>query len=41
MMSYQKRWFPREVKQKEKENKREIEKEIAEELELAGKCIVS
>lgn len=41
MMTYQKRWFPREVKQKEKESKREIEKEIAEELELAGKCIVS
>lgn len=40
-MTFQKQWFPREIKQKGKDDKKEIEKEIAEELELAGKCVVS
>jgi hypothetical protein len=43
LMSFQKLWFPKEIKAKEKENKKEIEAEIVQELEMSeisGKCTV-
>jgi hypothetical protein len=40
LMAYQKTWFPREIKQKQKEDTREIEKEYAKELEISGKCTI-
>lgn len=39
-MAFQKRWFPKEIKQKIKDDTREIEKEYAQELEINAKCIV-
>lgn len=41
LQEFQKRWFPKEIKAKEKENGKEIEKEMAQELELEGKCVVA
>ena len=40
LMAFQKTWFPKEIKQKQKEDMREIEKEYAEDLELSVKCLI-
>ena len=39
LMAFQKTWFPKEIKQKQKEDMREIEKEYAEDLELSVQCL--
>jgi hypothetical protein len=40
MKLFLKQWFPREVKQKQKESDREATKEELEELELDDRCVV-
>ena len=38
---FQRRWFPKEIKAKEKDSKKEIEQEVASEMQLESlKCCV-
>lgn len=39
-MAFQKTWFPKEIKQKQKDDTKEIEKEYAEDLEINAKCVI-
>lgn len=39
-MNFMKEWFPREVKDKQKENSAEIAKETLEDAGLDVKCVV-
>jgi hypothetical protein len=41
LMTFQRQWFPREIKQKTKDDKKEIEKEMVEEMDINGKCTIS
>lgn len=41
LQEFQKRWFPKEIKAKEKDANKEIEKEMAQEMELDAKCIIA
>jgi hypothetical protein len=40
LMAFQKTWFPKEIKQKQKEDTKEIEKEYAQDLEINAKCLI-
>ena len=40
LIAYQQRWFPKEIKAKDKDAKKEIEQEVAREMQLETKCCV-